>query len=284
MKNILKQLGKAVCYFLLFLISQNLIATVYQVIYAFKAGVDAAMTGAPLDNMALVEGMVNYTYENMTAIIFISGCFTVLCLWLFFLIRKKNVLKETHITKFAPKYIPVLTVLGIAIQVFFSFGTAFLPEEILIDYMEDYNQKLGTFSVMSVLAQVVAAPVVEEIIFRGLMVSRMKKAMPTWVAVLISSIAFGLVHGQIFWMTYAFLLGILLAAIAIKTDSILTTIILHAAINGAGVIMSLMTFDIPVAAYVVLTIVGGAISVGAAYLLLKKSASENAQAKQLQVE
>ncbi len=270
MKNILKQLGKTVCYFLLFILSQNIIATVYQVMYAFKAGVESAMTGAPLDEAALLQGMMDYTYENMTAIVFISGCLTVLILWLFFLIRKKNVLKETNMTGFPKKYIPVLVVMGIAIQIFFSFGTAFLPEEIIMAYAEDYNQKLGTLSVMSVLAQVIAAPVVEEIIFRGLMLSRMRKAMPTVVAVLISSVAFGLVHGQIFWMCYAFLLGILLAAIAIKTDSILASMVLHAAINGSGVIVSLLTMDVSMAACAILAIVGAVISFGTGYFVLKK--------------
>uniref|UniRef100_UPI004056AF57 CPBP family intramembrane glutamic endopeptidase n=1 Tax=Acetatifactor sp. TaxID=1872090 RepID=UPI004056AF57 len=154
-----------------------------------------------------------------------------------------------------------------------------LPEALIADYANNVNQKFGVVTIVAVLAQVVAAPVVEEVIFRGLMLSRLRKGMPTIVAVLITSVIFGLIHGQILWMAYTFVLGLIFAAVAIKTNSILSTILLHAVFNGAGVILSLITVDIPVLVYIVLTIVGAVVTFGAIYVFLKKQPEAKAQAE-----
>lgn len=277
MKTFLKQFGKALCYFLLFFLSQNFIGIIYQFVYGFKAGYEATVAGVELDVQAMTEGIVTYINEKSVDIILISGCLTVLILWLFFLIRKKSLLKETNIVKFSGKYIPILIVLGIGMQIFLAFGMGLLPEEIIADYANNVNQKFGIVSIVAVLAQVVAAPVVEEVIFRGLMLSRLRKGMPTIVAALISSVVFGLIHGQILWMAYAFVLGLIFAMVAIKTGSILSTILLHAVFNGAGVILSLMTVDIPVLVYIILTVVGAIVTFGALYLVMKKQPEAKVQ-------
>ncbi len=278
MKNVLKQLGKAVCYFGLFLLSQNLIGLIYQFIYGFRAGYESAVTGVELDQQTFMEGIMAYINEKATDIILISGCLTMLILWLFFYIRKKNLLKEANIVVFPKNYLPILIVAGIAFQIFIPFVMSFLPAEILGDYVNSFNQKFGSVDVVAVLAQVVAAPVVEEVIIRGLMLSRLRKAMPTTVAVIISSIVFGLIHGQILWMSYAFLLGILFAVVAIKTDSILSTIIIHAVFNAAGVVMSLLAVEFSMEMYMVLGIVSGLLACGATYLLMREPKGRLAEA------
>ena len=158
MKSFFKQLGKALCYFILFLYSQSLIAVVYQFIYGFQAGVEAKMTGQEIDMQKFSEGVLAYINEKSTDIIVISGCLTMLTLWLFFLIRKKNVLTESGVSKFSLKYVPILVVLGIALQIVCSFGLSMLPAEILADYANNLNQKFGEISFVAIIAQVIAAP------------------------------------------------------------------------------------------------------------------------------
>ena len=80
---------------------------------------------------------------------------------------------------------------------------------------------------------------------------------------------------------YAFLLGLLLAVVAIKTDSILSTIILHMVFNASGVLLSMLTMELPVAVYIIATVLGALASGGAAYLLLKKDSKENKTAEMI---
>ena len=56
----------------------------------------------------------------------------------------------------------------------------------------------GTFMIA-----VIAAPVVEEILFRGIVLRSMRKFTPVWAAILISSVLFGVYHLNIVQAAYA---------------------------------------------------------------------------------
>ena len=56
----------------------------------------------------------------------------------------------------------------------------------------------GTFMIA-----VIAAPVVEEILFRGIVLRSMRKFTPAWAAILISSVLFGAYHLNIVQAAYS---------------------------------------------------------------------------------
>lgn len=57
----------------------------------------------------------------------------------------------------------------------------------------------------------VISPIVEEIVFRGLIYNRMKKYYPIWISVLVSALLFGAWHGNLVQALYGTCMGILLA-------------------------------------------------------------------------
>ena len=61
--------------------------------------------------------------------------------------------------------------------------------------------------IIMLISIVIIAPIVEEIIFRGLILSRLNKVMNTTVALIVSSLIFAILHGHILWVTYAFCVG-----------------------------------------------------------------------------
>lgn len=91
------------------------------------------------------------------------------------------------------------------------------------------NMPLGLIA----LQVVVLAPIVEELVFRKLLVDRMypygEKA-----AILISALFFGLFHGNFSQFFYAFMLGIILSFVYLRTGNILYTIAIHMTINCCG--------------------------------------------------
>ena len=82
-------------------------------------------------------------------------------------------------------------------------------------------------------------PVLEEIIFRGCIMEGMLELGHPYVAIFLSAIYFGLVHGQIIQIGYAFLAGIILGIIYYSTKNIVMSIVAHAVFNifGYGIYM-----------------------------------------------
>lgn len=80
---------------------------------------------------------------------------------------------------------------------------------------------------------VICAPIVEEIIFRKLLIDRASKYGEK-VAILLSGFMFGLFHGNLNQFVYAFTLGCLFAFIYTKTRNVIHVILLHMGINFMG--------------------------------------------------
>ncbi len=270
MKNVFIQLGKVICYVLLFLGSQLLISFAMGVVNGIKVGMEAAATGTMPSNEEIINGTTEFMMSNMNWLALISGVLTLVVLWLFFIIRKKKVFREASLRKFeANKVLPII-LLGIAAAFFISCALTLLPlpESLMEAYMES-SQGLTSGSLPVIfISTVIVAPIVEEVVFRGLVLSRLKKAMNVWVAVVISSLLFGLMHAQLLWVIYAFALGMLLAIVAERLNSIGASIILHMAFNLVGVFgenINMGNFQMLIVAVVSLIIM-----IAMIYIIMKK--------------
>lgn len=87
-----------------------------------------------------------------------------------------------------------------------------------------------------VLAAVVIAPVVEEVLFRGyLMTSLMANRVPTFLVVIVSSAAFAFLHQQytLKGMVFIFLISCFFAGLRLISRGVLLPIIAHFAYNAA---------------------------------------------------
>lgn len=82
-------------------------------------------------------------------------------------------------------------------------------------------------------------PLVEEFIFRGIILSRFQK-YGNGFAIFASSIIFALFHGNVMQLIFAFICGLVLGFIAVKTKNILIPIIIHAINNSFSVTIELL--------------------------------------------
>ncbi len=72
------------------------------------------------------------------------------------------------------------------------------------------------------------APLVEEVVFRGAILKSLLGSFKNhWIAILISAIAFALVHGNLAQMPHALAVGVLLGWMYYRTKSILPGVTLH---------------------------------------------------------
>ena len=86
---------------------------------------------------------------------------------------------------------------------------------------------------MIALIMVICAPVIEEYVFRKLIVERAIR-YGEGTAVLLSGFMFGLFHGNLNQFVYAFVLGVFLAYLYVKTGNLKITIAIHMMINLMG--------------------------------------------------
>ena len=229
------QLLKAFCYFLLFLGLQLGVTFVGAILYGIIAALKLAQEGkalSPNDSTAL---MLKFVTDCTYPVLIVYAVLLLLFLWLFFVIRKKKVLQETFAVSFQPRFIPAILLLSVGFAFFFNTALNLLPEAWLADYAESSSFVGKGPLFLSLLGGAICAPIAEEVIFRGLIYSRLKKAFPTAVAIALSSLLFGLVHGQVLWTAYTFILGSCLCLVAEKTGSILPTILIHILFNAFGI-------------------------------------------------
>lgn len=79
---------------------------------------------------------------------------------------------------------------------------------------------------------VVLAPLAEEVLFRGYLYGKLRKLTPAWVAVLITSLIFGVVHGQWNVGLDTFALSLVLCTLREITGSVWSSVLLHMLKNG----------------------------------------------------
>lgn len=226
--QVLAALGRAVCYLLLFELAQTLVAMAYGVVIMlyftfYPAAVD------PMELLTACTGQISL----------ISAGVTLVVLTAFFLLRRKNPLTECGFSGGCGRWVLLG---GSAAPVLYTVVTlvlGLLPAA----WLEEYSQASASLSgndLFTVAATVIAAPIVEEVIFRGLILSRLRRAMPGWLAVLLSALIFGLCHGQAVWMAYAFVIGLVFGLLALRARSIWPSLCAHMVFNATGQLLSLL--------------------------------------------
>ena len=103
------------------------------------------------------------------------------------------------------------------------FGTPSIPEIVLYYEDSEYNLILA----LSFTSMVIAAPVVEEILFRGYILDAIREIHGDTVAILGSAGLFGLLHLEPYVVGMATLGGVIYGWIRIKTGSLWPSIVSH---------------------------------------------------------
>ncbi|MGN1303455.1 MAG: lysostaphin resistance A-like protein [Oscillospiraceae bacterium] len=81
-------------------------------------------------------------------------------------------------------------------------------------------------------------PLLEELLYRGVILQSMKKYNERF-AIVLSALIFGLMHQNYQQFILAFMLGLILAAADLRSGSIIPSIVMHIIVNTSGVLMQL---------------------------------------------
>ena len=159
----------------------------------------------------------------------------------FFLWRKHKGEIEIKLKKVEPvklAQLSAITVCGIPIALFLNYFAGILSSA-GADSAEDVN----TYPlILSLVVFAVVPAVVEEFVFRGVILGAYSK-VDVKAGIVISSLFFALLHFSFGSVMYGFFFGLLFAVIRLSTGNLIYTIIMHCLFNTINVLMSYMRLD-----------------------------------------
>lgn len=127
----------------------------------------------------------------------------------------------------------VLALIGASVCVGLNyFLNMFMPKEILNTF-EETSEVLWNddTSILSFVSVVLVAPLTEELMFRGLIYTRLRLMLKAPYTILITAFLFGLFHENLLQFIYAFVIGLILAYMMEAYRNLWAPIMVHAAAN-----------------------------------------------------
>ena len=122
-----------------------------------------------------------------------------------------------------------------AVSIIIGFLAFMLPETVAAYEEMVESAGLTDYSLTWVFAVVILPPLVEETVFRGLILHYLKKGGARfWAANLIQAVLFGIYHGNLIQGIYAFCIGVLLGYLAERYSSLIIPVLVHALFNLFG--------------------------------------------------
>ena len=215
--------------------------------------VSITMEGQMPDIQALYDAMVSKTGEISA----VSGILTLVTLALLFRLRKKRIRDEVLLYPVSGRTLGWSVGLAFCLYWVVTVALSCLPEPWLEGYMAA-SEGLGSGGILLFIATAFLAPVVEEITFRSLVFTRLRRGMSPVLAMLLSAFVFGYCHGETIWFCYAFVLGLVFVLVTRHTNSVLPALVMHVVFNLTNEILAYWfgAWEPDTAVWIVIAVVG----------------------------
>ena len=206
-----------------------------------------------LDDVRLLQLYQQQVMNYQMAIVLGVDLIIAAVLWIFYS-RDSRRLVPVH-KKTNPVYWILVTLLGIFGGLAGNFIVILSG---LIQLFPDVYEEMAEIQYsgpvwIQFLSMGLAAPIMEEILFRGLIFRRLRTYCKFPVALIVSSFIFGLCHGNILQFFYAFLLGLLMGLLYERFRTLWAPIAFHAAAN---------LFSVAVTNYTIINLLSVVLSFG----------------------
>ncbi len=226
----------------LYFISTSIISTVSLLSVVLPNMLSESSVGEPTNT-------TNAVLEDTTFILILNGFVSLFCFFLisllFCLFTKADLGKLFPLQKITPNLLYLICTFGLAICLVSNYVS-----ELLLSIFEmlgidaTVNMEFECEGILDIILYYIAVAVipalVEEFAFRGVVLNTLKKHSYK-LAILVSGVTFGLMHGNFTQIPFATVVGLVLGYIAVKTNSLLPGIIIHFLNNALSVTMSLIS-------------------------------------------
>lgn len=181
--------------------------------------------------------MLEIMYAHQTEILLISCAITLIGLWIMARRRGQPLAVFTGLKQ--PARLPLLVLsaaagLSLAFWATIAVNLIHWPEAMLESYQTESAALATARPLLDFLTVVLAAPLVEEMLFRGVIYDSFCQVLPAGAAVIFQGMLFGSVHSTAIWMLYAFLCGCLLGYVRKRTGSLRPCVLMHVVFNASA--------------------------------------------------
>jgi len=111
------------------------------------------------------------------------------------------------------------------------------------DLIKEYFNRVLTHDAWSFLMIAVAAPILEELVFRGIVLNGFLKRYKPFSSILLSALIFGIAHLNPWQFFGAFFIGLVIGWIYWRTNSLIPGMVIHFVNNSVSFLMMLWTGD-----------------------------------------
>ncbi len=175
--------------------------------------------------------------DHLPGILFLGYIIPMFLTILYARWRKGVFEKERPVFKFSPE--PLHFYLAIIILTV-SFAIALDPLSRHVpspEWLEDLLPAFKSRAVLMFLLIGIIGPVMEELLFRGIILDGLLKRYDPWSAIMISALFFGLIHLNLIQFIFGFVFGLLLGWVYWKSRSLVPAIIIHALNNSLSFLL-----------------------------------------------
>ena len=155
--------------------------------------------------------------------------------WIVYRIRKKKTnIGSFNFTIENPRIIPLIVLVAIPLNL--GIAGPLIELVPMTDFFREMIREMvlemaSDQGLLMVIALVIAAPILEELIFRGIMLDGLLRIYSPTKAVIVSSLLFGLIHLNPAQFVGGALVGGFMGWVYVHTRSVLATILIHASFN-----------------------------------------------------
>ncbi len=202
-------------------------------IFSYEVAANVLFLGGAI---ILTEESFN-SHTNMIDTILVTVLLLAYSLWLYRIFQKRQQdAVETAVRSFDLRMvlaIPILT-LGLKgiVQIWFVAVESWLNsipliEESMQSHIDNWSSIDTQPYIWSLLSVVVIGPIVEELLFRGLVFHYLEQIRGGWFPIVISGIVFGIWHGEPVQCVYTAIMGIAFGVVYAKVRDLRVVILLH---------------------------------------------------------
>ena len=238
MKKLFKQIGKAIGYFAVYLLSMNIVDLIAGFVWGYMKGAEFKAMGMSSEESMAAFQSLEPGYKGVSMLI--GALLTLLIYFIIEKVKRSSLAKETDMKMVTGKQIGLTVVGALGGMFFMNFMLNILPipKELLGDLTSGMGSLTSYPFWLAIIVNAILIPILEEVVFRGYLFNRLGKAMPAVVAAIVSSVVFGICHGGLVWAIWAGVMGLLVCVARIKTGSIIPGIIFHIIMNTFGMVVS----------------------------------------------
>jgi membrane protease YdiL (CAAX protease family) len=217
---------------------------VFQVVAGIGALVAAVATDkSGRDPAAIILDLSAFALPMIWGLVIVE-IILLLLLWLY--LRKGDRKSAIQLDKwsdlpFAKTVLIAVALIGAGLAFNWAYSEYVVPD---IKVQEELRKLFAAIpstmpnQILLFVAVAIIAPLLEELLFRGLLQKSLSHKMPVWAAIAISALVFGAMHMDFYAMPPLVMMGAIFGVIYHLTGSLRVTILLHVVNNAAALALS----------------------------------------------